>query len=83
MFLFSHITYAKPPLLCLANMSDPLLDNTLLSVPIVASRRNENIITVVTNKGGHIGWIESISREPWYSKVVFEYIGFFTTNLER
>jgi abhydrolase domain-containing protein 2 len=74
---------AKIPLLCLANMSDPLLDNTLLSVPIMASRRNENIITVVTNKGGHIGWIESISREPWYSKVVFEYIAYFTTKLER
>lgn len=74
---------AKIPLLCLANMSDPLLDNTLLSVPIMASRRNENIITAVTNKGGHIGWIESLDREPWYSKVVFEYIGFFNTNLER
>lgn len=73
----SKITDVKIPLLCLSNMDDPLLHNNLLSIPRMAAQKNDKIITVITNKGGHIGWIESMHKDPWYSKTTFEYINYF------
>jgi predicted alpha/beta-fold hydrolase len=73
----SNIYDVKVPLLCLSNMDDPFLHNALLSIPRIAAETNDKIITVITKRGGHIGWIESIKTDPWYSKVVFEYLNNF------
>jgi predicted alpha/beta-fold hydrolase len=71
-----HMTIknVNSPLLCIANKDDPLVHKDMIETPILAAEHNPNIITVVTERGGHVGWIEGFTKEPWYSKVFFEYI---------
>ena len=35
-----------------------MVNASLLSIPVEASRSNENIVTVVSDAGGHMGWLE-------------------------
>lgn len=74
-----HLTIGDStiPLLCLSNENDPLIHNNVLMIPKMAPKDNENIITVITKYGGHIGWIDSIENDPWYSRIVFEYFDYF------
>jgi len=71
-----HMTIknVNSPLLCIANKDDPLVHKDMIETPILAAKHNPNIITVITERGGHVGWIEGFNKEPWYSKVFFEYI---------
>jgi predicted alpha/beta-fold hydrolase len=68
------IQETKTPLLCIANTNDPLVHSSMSRIPSKAAMCNENIITVVTKHGGHVGWIESLDKDPWYAKLFFEYI---------
>jgi abhydrolase domain-containing protein 1/3 len=68
------IQNVKSHLLCIANKNDPLIPSSMTDIPLEASKHNENIISVITKRGGHIGWIEDDMNNPWYAKVFFEYI---------
>lgn len=68
------IQNVNSPLLCIANKNDPLIPSCMTEIPLEASKHNENIISVTTKRGGHIGWIEDDINNPWYAKVFFEYI---------
>lgn len=68
------IKNVKTPLLCIANRNDPLVHTKMIDIPYEASMCNENIITIVTEHGGHVGWIEAFNKSPWYANVFFEYI---------
>lgn len=70
----NFIEQTKTPLLCIANRNDPLVHSTMLRIPSNAAMCNENIITIITKHGGHIGWVESLDKDPWYANVFFEYI---------
>jgi predicted alpha/beta-fold hydrolase len=63
------INAVKTPLLCIANRNDPLVHSRMVDIPLEAAKSNENIITVVTEHGGHLGWIESFDKDPWYADV--------------
>lgn len=65
------------PLLCISSTDDPFVHKNVLKVPIEAAKTNEHVIAIVTDKGGHIGWIEEWNQIPWYCKVVFEYFEYF------
>ena len=41
-----------------------MVDSTLLSIPMEAAKANENIITVTTEAGGHMGWLEKYEGVP-------------------
>lgn len=71
------IKEVKTPLLCLSNRNDPLVHKNMLDIPYEAAVCNENIITIITEHGGHVGWIESLNKDPWYADVFFEYIKSF------
>ena len=64
----------KTPLLCIANKNDPLVHYSMCDIPKEAALLNKNIISVTTEHGGHVGWIEEINKDPWYAVVFFEYI---------
>lgn len=68
------IKHTKTPLLCICNRNDPLVHSSMSEIPSAAAMLNENIITIVTEHGGHVGWIESLNKDPWYATVFFEYI---------
>ena len=65
------IDNVKSPLLCIANRSDPFVHESMIEVAVEAAKRNPNIITIVTEHGGHIGWIEAGNPEPWYARTFF------------
>lgn len=66
------IEKVSKPLLCICSRDDPFVDPEMINVPINASMVNENIITIVTKTGGHIGWIDE-SFKPWYVNIVLSY----------
>jgi predicted alpha/beta-fold hydrolase len=74
----TRINSVKSPLLCIGTKRDPLVDTTMLNIPITAAKMNANVITVVTEHGGHIGWLEDLETDPWYTRVYFEYIDAIT-----
>lgn len=70
----NYIQHVNTPLLCIANMTDPLIPCSMVDVPVSAAKTNKHVISIVTNQGGHIGWVENDVLNPWYAKVFFEYI---------
>lgn len=66
------IDKVSKPLLCICSKDDPFVNPELIDIPINASMKNDKIITIVTNSGGHIGWTDQ-DFNPWYADVVFEY----------
>lgn len=70
----TFINKVKTPLLCINNMNDPLVHSSMCDIPLEASMRNKNIISITTKHGSHGGWIENINKDPWYAIIFFEYI---------
>ncbi len=73
----NYINNVDSPLLCISNKNDPLVDKSMCCIPINAASKNENIISINTEHGGHVGWIDNSVNNPWYSRVVFEYMDCF------
>lgn len=65
------------PLLCITNNSDPFVHYKMNRYPNVWALSNSNIIYVETKSGGHIGWIESLTKQPWYIRLICEYLYVF------
>lgn len=68
-----RLPLVRTPLLCVANLEDPLVSKDIVDVPIRAASINENVIAAVTKHGGHVGWISSLREEAWYVRAMFEY----------
>ena len=62
------------PLLSLANKDDPIIDEDLIGHSQQAARQNPHILSVSTNRGGHLGWLHGYKAEPWMHRVVCEYL---------
>lgn len=60
------------PLLCLNAMDDPLIDPTLVVAGHTFARQNENIVSVLTSHGGHLGWVSGW-RQQWMASAVTDY----------
>ena len=55
----------KIPFMILTSKNDPLLpDDTIVDI-LMASNKNKNIIPIVTEKGGHLGWIKWNGLKPY------------------
>ncbi|PNH06452.1 Abhydrolase domain-containing protein [Tetrabaena socialis] len=62
------------PLLCVANWDDPLVDRKLPLFAVSAAAANPSIITVVTQHGGHIGWVTGRTELRWWIRLYLEFI---------
>lgn len=48
------------PMLLLNARDDPVIDQSLAELGLAAARSNPNLISVVTKRGGHLGWVETL-----------------------
>ncbi len=46
------------PLLCLSSRDDPIIDPALVRHAEAAAAANPNVLLAVTDKGGHLGWMQ-------------------------
>ena len=51
------------PMLFLNSLDDPVIDGSLAKFGIEAAQTNPNVISVVTQRGGHLGWVEDLSSQ--------------------
>ncbi|KAL4476789.1 hypothetical protein ABPG72_010626 [Tetrahymena utriculariae] len=70
-----YIDQIKIPVLFIQSKDDPILsENTL---PIDEIKNNRNLLMIVTNTGGHVGWFEGlIQPKRWYLKPTLEFIDY-------
>jgi predicted alpha/beta-fold hydrolase len=70
---YENLKKVKKPLLCISSKSDAHIDENILNEPIKASSINENLLTVVTEYGGHCAWIDNLINDQWHIRLIFEY----------
>ena len=68
--LLSHVT---APTLLLNARDDPIIHPSLLDYPINACATNPALISAITQRGGHLGWLEGWWPHSWYEVVLFEF----------
>lgn len=68
----ASVPETRIPLLCLNAVDDPLIDPTLVVAGHTFARQNENIISVLTSHGGHLGWVQAWRRQ-WMASAVADY----------
>ena len=61
------------PLLCMESRDDPIIADHLPEIPIAASRSNPNVLAIVTERGGHVGWMTDVG-ESWAPPVVMSFL---------
>lgn len=67
------LTKIKHPCLLVNSLDDPFIDRKIL--PMNIHNENPNVILVLTQKGGHLGWVEGIIKQNrWSTRVILEYI---------
>uniref|UniRef100_UPI00358F3458 monoacylglycerol lipase ABHD2 isoform X1 n=2 Tax=Myxine glutinosa TaxID=7769 RepID=UPI00358F3458 len=65
------------PLMLLNARDDPIVHSSLLAIPRALAEKKENVIFVLTEHGGHLGFFEGAVLFPkpltWMDKLVVEY----------
>jgi hypothetical protein len=69
----SSMPQVAVPTLCLNSRDDPLIDPALGDTAVSLSKGNDNVVSVLTSHGGHIGWVEGW-RKQWMCKAVGEFL---------
>ena len=63
------------PLLCLGNLDDLVVcPDELVTHPEKVALENANVISVVTQRGGHIGWVQGWRPRSWLHGICAEFI---------
>ncbi|GLD72354.1 monoacylglycerol lipase ABHD2-B-like protein [Lates japonicus] len=72
-----YIHKVTVPLLLVNSSDDPLVHQSLLAIPRTLSEKMPNVIFVLTQHGGHLGFFEGAVLFPqpltWMDKVIVEY----------
>ncbi|CAJ1055989.1 monoacylglycerol lipase ABHD2 isoform X3 [Xyrichtys novacula] len=72
-----HIHKVTVPLLLVNSSDDPLVHQSLLAIPRALSEKMPNVMFVLTQHGGHLGFFEGAVLFPqpltWMDKVIVEY----------
>ena len=81
-----YIKYINKPLLVIHSKDDPIC--TYKGIPMDDVCENENIIFILTEKGGHSCFIEndkdfSFSPRQWMFKPAFEFINYLKNNTKK
>lgn len=62
------------PLLCMTALDDPLIPRHVPNIALEASRSNPHVISLSTERGGHLGWLTGWRGESWGMAVVMHFI---------
>ncbi|XP_074533886.1 monoacylglycerol lipase ABHD2-like [Halichoeres trimaculatus] len=72
-----HIHKVTVPLLFVNSSDDPLIHQSLLAIPRTLAEKMPNVMFVLTQHGGHLGFFEGAVLFPqpltWMDKVIVEY----------
>ncbi|MCJ8734297.1 hypothetical protein PDJAM_G00233610 [Pangasius djambal] len=72
-----YIHNVNVPLLMINSSDDPLVHESLLTIPHALADQKENVIFVLTQHGGHMGFFEGAMLFPqpltWIDKVIISY----------
>ncbi|XP_060784089.1 monoacylglycerol lipase ABHD2 isoform X1 [Neoarius graeffei] len=72
-----YIHNVNVPLLMINSSDDPLVHESLLTIPHSLAEQKENVIFVLTQHGGHMGFFEGTMLFPqpltWMDKVIISY----------
>lgn len=72
-----YIKNVTVPLLLVNSSDDPLIHHSLLDIPRTLAEKMPNLIFVLTQHGGHLGFFEGAMLFPqpltWMDKVIVEY----------
>lgn len=52
----------KVPLLCMTAMDDPIISRKIPIYSIEGAKNNKNIISIITERGGHLGWMTNLYK---------------------
>ncbi|XP_062856756.1 monoacylglycerol lipase ABHD2 isoform X2 [Trichomycterus rosablanca] len=73
----NYIHNVNVPLLMVNSLDDPLVHESLLTIPRTLAEQKENVIFVLTQHGGHLGFFEGAMLFPqpltWIDKVIVSY----------
>lgn len=76
-----NLSKVNHPLLILNAIDDPFIDQS--SLPINITNEKPNILLLLTQKGGHLGWVSGFFRlKRWSSRVVIEFLSAINTPLD-
>lgn len=56
------------PLLCMTAMDDPIISRNIPKYSIEGAKNNKNIISIITERGGHLGWVTGL-RNSWSTEI--------------
>lgn len=70
---WKSMPYISVPILCLNSRDDPLINPCSTELATSWANTNENIISVTTSHGGHLGWVTGW-RKQWMCPAVSEYL---------
>jgi len=65
----------KVPTLCISSREDPICIHQ--SIPVEKLYKNENIIFLLAERGGHIEYLSGWRAEWWGFKMALEYFDYF------
>lgn len=66
--------FIKIPVFLLGSFDDPVINNKAV-YPRDAILKNGNLISLMTQVGGHISWFEGVLHlKRWYYKPVLQYL---------
>lgn len=77
---YKHISSHKSlnhiniPTLLLNSRDDPLIYPALTHYAEEAAFHNQNIISVITNQGGHAGWLTGLNLKSWEIDIITKFI---------
>ena len=69
----------KIPLLLINAMDDPVVSEKGYPLEDI-EKINQNVIMIVTNAGGHLGWFTGLHPKRWYLNPTIEFLNFAETN---
>lgn len=67
------LKHVNVPLLSVSGRDDPIIKYQLIEHAIKASKENARIFAIVTQRGGHLGWLERVGQ-TWLPKVIFSFL---------
>jgi predicted alpha/beta-fold hydrolase len=71
---YDSIKYIDVPFLALSAIDDPLIHPKAVNCALKASLKNKHIISIETEKGGHLGCLESWSGKSWHEHIICMFI---------
>lgn len=70
---WKSMPFIAVPILCMNSRDDPLINPKSTELARSWANTNENIISITTSHGGHLGWVSGW-RKQWMCPAIAEYL---------